>query len=867
MYMNQLTTRELFSTNPSERHEYPDDNESFSQLQSSQYNDMMTQNSQEAVNSQQFSSGSESQGRRRFLDNYMSGNGNQQSRGNIHPKTLKNDHLRSTVPTKSNFQQQLQLNKARAKERDERDLLNVILKTVKECSEEVKYGIVDLQDILGRTADTTDDKLSDIMSSISQNIQKNYEKMIAAVQERDQKRNQQNILEQEIKQKEERIQELEQQLKDAHERGFRSVVQSVKEVVDQHQAVTKEKLERLSAITTELLDHQKEAIYQQRNGQDQQHRLLLDVQDAVRAQTGTNDKCILDELMMLRQDLENQKYELENIFKDKVCTTQRQTEDLKKFIQAGLEDNVQESINYSKKLYDNHCQQMKENINIQQDNLKGFIDQKFEEKSSENVASLNSGHDEPLWIGKRRFSDYHESVPKKFQDQLDKMHINHIKEIERIRKEINQRNEECQNKKNCEMPIRRSNMLHSQFLESQEKENSKQDKDVNSVEFKHPLISPGNIRLSNWTAKQLFSKSNPSPVATVYPQQKDQDLSHKVFVNDKQTLSSDEQKQVAKPKPRGSAQPQRRSQRLMETRGNSIEETVQNPPNNNNEHKKSQRISSTQNDSQEDGRQGNVSFSNSMSYQQRRQNNPPRIPLQQARQTPQTEATPENRQDPRHDMRQEPQQECNEAMSNKPFVWQCNPGQSYNRKNTSNLLKTNKFNRSPRPNAPVSRALDPQPYSHPTVSQKASVYDFSDKVSVERCHQKPHSTYSTTRSSSYISSRELYGQSNSQNTSSSRESSPSLSVTKIVIQRKVKRDRNGIFNSAAKNQNNTHHYKEYDDDLLSIVGSIKEGEKYSDKPMKSHHQTGNKRPIADYNFGKTYAQTTESIHKRRKNIL
>ncbi|XP_021364145.1 putative leucine-rich repeat-containing protein DDB_G0290503 [Mizuhopecten yessoensis] len=871
---------------------------------------MMTQNSQDAFNSQQLSSGSEvqsSQGRRRFLDNYMSVNGNHQSRGhgNIHQKSSKSDHPSSAVSTKSNFLQQLQFNKAKARERDERDLLNVVVKTVKDCSEDVKCTMNNMQDILSRSTNTTDDKLSVIMSSISQNIQKNYEKMIAAVQKRDQKSHQQNILEHEIKQKVDRIQELEQQVKDAHEMGFRNVVQSMKEVVDQHQAVTKEKLERLSDITSELLDHQKEMIHQQREGQDQQHQLHLEVQDAVRAQTGTDDKRVLDELLILRQELDQHKYELENSCREKVYSTQRQTEDLKKFMRVGFEDNVQESIEQSKQLYENHCQQLKENINTHQDNIKSFIDQKFKEKSaesSEKNSSLNTEHEEPLWIGKnrQRFSDYHESVPKKIQDQLNEMHNNHIKEIERIRKEINQRNEESQSKRDCQLPPGRSGMLHSKLLEFQEMENDNQDKGLNFIAFEHgkksSFISPGNIRSSGWTAKQLFSKTNPSPVATVYPQRKEQEISNKLYANDKQSQSSDEQKQAPKSKPRGSAQPQRRSQRLLETKETAMEEKGQDSHNNYTEQRNSQRISSMQSACQEDGRQeGSGSYDSNMSYQQRRQNNPLGMPQlesrhtshQEQKRTSHTEKMQNGRQEPRQVMTldnrqtftQEPQQE-----SKKHIIGQWNTEENYS-KSTGNLRNTDKctYSRTPRQSgfkAPegILRVntvkSNVQCYSHPAVSHKtASVYDFSDEVSAVRCHQKPSIANPRSGSCNFINSRELHGQRNeySQDMSSSRESSPSLSVTKIVIQRKVKRDRNPSYQTleaaAKKLDNSQGQYKEYDDDLLSILGSFKDQDNYNKQPKQSHCQRGNKRPIADYSFGTTYAQVTESIHKKRKHIL
>ncbi|XP_033745265.1 protein MLP1-like [Pecten maximus] len=863
MYVNQLTTRELFSNNLSDRHEYADGNECFSQLPSSQYNEMMTQNSQEAFNSQQMSSGSEvqsSQGRRRFLDNYMSENCSHQPRGHgsIHQqKPIKNDHISSAVSAKSNFQQQLQLNKAKAKERDERDLLNVMVKTVKECSEDIKHTMNDMKDTLGRSVNTTDDKLSEVMSSISQNIHKNCEKMIEAVQERDQNRHQQNSLKHEIKQKNERIQELEQQVKEAHEMGFRNVVQSVKEVVDQHHSVTKEKLERLADITTELLDHQKEIIHQQREGLDQQHQLNLEVQDAVRAQTGTDNKSVLDELLILRQELDRHKYELENFCRENVYSSQRRTEDLKKFIRSGLDDNVQDNIEQSKHLFNSHCQKMKEDIIAQQDNLKGFIYQKFKE----NNASTNPGL-ETSRIGesRQRFSDYHESVPKKIQDQLDEMHSNHIKEVERIRREINQRNEESQKKKDCLMPPGSTSMLHSQFLESREMENGDQERD--SFTFKRGknnlFISPGKITQTSWTAKQLFSRSNPSPVATVYPQQKDRGTTHKMYENDRPSF--DEQKQAVKMKPRGSAQPQRRSQRLLETKETSVEEKVQNSFNSG-ELRKSQRISVMQTGSKEDDKQPRRDnyTKNSVMYQEKKQNNSPRI-LQEESWKRET-APDEPRPDMRHSQRQTIGQECNKELLNKPVVWQRKTEKCYTSKNTE------KYSRTPRQSSfkvPDTKSSNMQRGSQQCgLSKTASVYDFRDEQSFvgSRPSNQP------SRSLNFISSRELPGQHNeySQDMSSSRESSPSLSVTKIVIQRKVKRDKTQRYQTleaAAKNMDKSQgQYKEYDDDFLSIVGSI------NDQAKKSVYQRGSKRPMADYSFGTAYAQVTESIHKKRKNIF
>ncbi|XP_069142413.1 putative leucine-rich repeat-containing protein DDB_G0290503 [Argopecten irradians] len=859
MYLNQLTTRELFSNNLSDRHEYGDGNESFSQLQSSQYNEMMTQNSQDAFNSQPLvSSGSESQGQRRFLDNYI----NHQSRGhgNVHQsKNLKNDHHGSAVSTKSNFQQQLQLNKARAKEKDERDLLNVVVKTVKECSEDVKCSMNDMRNTLGRSVNSSDDKLSEMMSLVSQNMQKNCEKMLMAIQERDENRNRQTCLEQELKQKKERIQELEQQVKEAHEMGFRNVVESVRDVVDQHHSVTKEKLERLADITSELLDHQKEMIDYQRQGMDQQYQLNQDVQEAVRAQTGTDDKSVLDELLKLRQELDQHRYELENFCREKVYATQRQTEDLKKTIRTGLECNAQETIEHAKHLYKTHFQQIKENFSKQEDNLKGFIDRKLNEKSTKYNAALNSEQEETSWTGKsqKRFSEYHESIPKKIQDQLDEMHSNHMKEVERIRKEINQRNKESINKLDSVVQ-RKNNLPRSQFLESRGMDDDAQQV-RNSFEFRQGknslFISPGNIRSTGWTAKQLFSRSNPSPVATVYPQQTD-------------NARPSTEEQTTKSKPRESVQPQRRSQRLMETKETAAEERMQIPVN---ENRKSQRVSVQEYGSKGEDRQtGRCSNSNTVPYQQRRQNNSP-LEKDSGR------TASENRQElsqnmlpnQRQTLRQELTKGGKDNFDKPPVTWQ---RKTKTNKNSCSLKNTEIPSRTSREDGfciQVTGKPNSQCFSNTCGpnGKPASVYDFSDDLSVVG----PKPTRLPSRSLNVVNSRDQHEQSEeySQDMSSSRESSPSLSVTKIVIQRKVKREKTTRYQTleaATKNLDSQGQYKECNDDLLSILGSIDGHDNYtSDQPEKCDFQK-RKRPMADYSFGTTYAQVTESLHKKRKNI-
>lgn len=79
-------------------------------------------------------------------------------------------------------------------------------------------------------------------------------------------------------------------MKDVHKMEFRNVIDSIKAVVDQHQAETKEKLERLVDMTVDQLENQKDMIHEQREGQDQQRQMHLHIQDLTRDTSRTDDK-------------------------------------------------------------------------------------------------------------------------------------------------------------------------------------------------------------------------------------------------------------------------------------------------------------------------------------------------------------------------------------------------------------------------------------------------------------------------------------------------------------------------------------------------------------------------------------------------
>lgn len=472
---------------------------------------------------------------------------------------------------------------------------------------------------------------------------------------------------------------------------------------------------------------------------------------------------ILDELLKLRQELDKHKYELENFCRDRVCSSQRQTEDLKKFMQDGLEENAQLSLQRSKQLYNNHCKQMKEVVQAQHDEMQVFIDQKFNNKATGRESAVSNSireHEEPSWLGRNRekFSEYHESVPKVVQDRLDEMHSNHIKEIERIRQEINQRNEQSQNKRTSHIPPGNSNVELEQLANFQEVEVC-QNNQTNSVIFKtgksSTFISPHNLKTIGWTAKQLFSKSNPSPIATVYPQQKEKDTSQNADVQDRQSFPANEDSQQStKQKPRGRAQPQRRSQRLLHISGNSQDERTQmSSIGNYNQLNRSQSSSEMQNVSPDERRKsmGVNNYHNNGTYQTRRQiSGPSRPPSEERLQVPVQRVRWEPRQENKQERKQG--QERNKEVKSTPLPWSTQ--RTYVGRNTSNFRNPGSGNISKTPRQSVFRAPNTTSYyPHPALPSSTGVYDFSDKISPVMCHQKPNLAIPTSRYSNVFNSR------------------------------------------------------------------------------------------------------------------
>ncbi|XP_052286549.1 uncharacterized protein LOC127882128 isoform X1 [Dreissena polymorpha] len=540
----------------------------FSQLQNAQFTQFELSNSQ--GQSQDFFSQPEdiparpsTEGHRQQYEKYISkpalfrGHARSQNSQNNTisiPQTVK-----SVDFSNSNSQQQLSIQKARAKERDDRDMLNSIVNIVKECSDEVKHNLSTLK----TSEDFNSECLKNSIKSLTERLEESSTRILKALQkdEKNEHMAQINALKKEIEMKDEHIRELIQQkdqLNSSAMESLSSSLEAVKGLFLQQQTQAEKKLQRMLDLSEEHLQSAKEFETCQRQG----NKHIQEVKYTAQRHAQDLDKRLADELLMLRDDLERQKRDLEGFFQAQILTMHLKHEQR---ILKGVADSLQhlpavsvDSVGQASVLRDICRTQQKElekyiktqsselNRHFLKENKELFQRQQKDMKTKieSKLEILDSNQKQLSSETKTYFEDIKQTletkvlpwqnndiVPKKIQEQLNELYDKHQAEIHRLESEM-----EKQRKQSLEVRTRTVNkpedegsMQNDVFKLSNVYDFNEADMDSNRknvVRSGTIFNNKGRGFLSprppqgKWNSRTLFGRANPSPspVATVFPQ-------------------------------------------------------------------------------------------------------------------------------------------------------------------------------------------------------------------------------------------------------------------------------------------------------------------------------------------------------------
>ncbi|XP_023930549.1 golgin subfamily A member 6C-like [Lingula anatina] len=265
---NQASTKDLYVTNPGQLlgNRYDCNNDSaFSSSSNSQY--LYSQRSGSQEYSQQFvPQGSESPGSN-FYQKYKA----------MSPLfSNENNPYRSSAqaPGKINYQQQLQINKAKARERDERDLLDSIVTTVRECTQEVTGTVASMKKDIHQGIRTNDEKVTDMLEKIKTDMNKNYEKLLKVLEEREQDKEKLKDMEKSLTAKDAMISQLQNDLEKLRLQKEEKIVASLKQTYAEQQELNRQQIHQLHQAQVQHIEEQTKRRRDQTEGQEKQHQQL-----------------------------------------------------------------------------------------------------------------------------------------------------------------------------------------------------------------------------------------------------------------------------------------------------------------------------------------------------------------------------------------------------------------------------------------------------------------------------------------------------------------------------------------------------------------------------------------------------------------
>lgn len=269
---------------------------------------------------------------------------------------------------------------------------------------------------------------------------------------------------------------------------------------------------------------------------------------------------ILDELVQLRADFDGQKKDLEYFYRqNSQFSNQKQTRDIKNEIQKSMETTTKLTLAHLQNASGKQDSQFKGLWEKQQQDLQYLIKAEIKENLQERLEKESKISHELPW----KFSD---GYPEQVREQLEKLHHSHIEGVKKIQREMecyekksSTRKNECHSN-NCGKTDSFSKPLSNMFKVSPKKRTAEA---IQFSEMSRQMFSPG-VRSSSWNNRIFFPRLQPSPVATVLPQRKQ---------DQPEIQTSDEKAKRNGKIQKISVLPQRRSQRIRNSCGSTSQET------------------------------------------------------------------------------------------------------------------------------------------------------------------------------------------------------------------------------------------------------------------------------------------------------
>ncbi|KAI8517228.1 hypothetical protein Bbelb_058090 [Branchiostoma belcheri] len=260
MLTNQLSTRELLGSRRFYRRNSQGDRPQYgsnSQTQSSQagssegmYSQMVDSQSSDLLFPQQ----QDSEGSVNYYQRYKAQSALFPTQGARQPISVVKG-----CPQMS-LQEQMEVNRKRAKERDDREILNLFVSMLKDCVEEVKVLTTGIQDKIDKTAATQGEKAEQLLQKVTDELGKHAGKLQDAVKRREEDKAKLSDLEIAMAAKDAEISQLKQQLKKALAAKEDNIISTLTSTMTKQQELTREQLSKLKDKENDNTEVLKESI-------------------------------------------------------------------------------------------------------------------------------------------------------------------------------------------------------------------------------------------------------------------------------------------------------------------------------------------------------------------------------------------------------------------------------------------------------------------------------------------------------------------------------------------------------------------------------------------------------------------------------
>ena len=179
-------------------------------------------------------------------------------------------------------------------------------------------------------------------------------------------------------------------------------------------------------------------------------------------------------------------------------------------------------MNDQSKLY---LHQNQRDLNVLQHNIVNDLDRKIDDLKTAKESDIQIITDQiDKSIEHRSASWKNDLVPKKVQAQLDELHSQHMSEIQKLEKQIEEQKknaeEVAKSKKDLQPPMAESALQNIYDLNAEERRQTESKTKPPGSLFQRAsgFISPRPPVGTTWNSRAIFGRTNPSPVATVLPQ-------------------------------------------------------------------------------------------------------------------------------------------------------------------------------------------------------------------------------------------------------------------------------------------------------------------------------------------------------------